>query len=131
MAPIDPIDRTHLLDEYVAHAKAVRHGVNDDPHYWAVEAIDELIRRDPDEAWTLLLELIARAEDDRMLASIAAGPLENLIVRHGWHLIEKIEAEAETGRRFRRALSGVWGETQMSEDLAQRIKLLVRDEPPF
>jgi hypothetical protein len=78
----------------------------------------------------VVLELIERAEDEAVLAFIAAGPLENLIAAHGAVLIERIESRA-ANKTFRRALSGVWGEGRISPDVLSRVRRLVRDEPPF
>ena len=91
-----------------------------DERFWAVEAMWHLVARDPEGAWIILLELIGRAEGDRALAYIAAGPLENFLVAYGEGFLPRVEAEAARNARFRRALVGVWGENRMSEDLVRR-----------
>ena len=123
--------RGHLLDTYLAYTKAREQGLEDDARFWAVEAMWDLVEREPDRAWRLLLEMIHRADGDYALASIAAGPLENFIVAHGSRYLDRLEAEAVANPKFRRALVGVWGENRMSEDLARRIRALVEGEPPL
>jgi hypothetical protein len=127
----DATNRERLLDAYFKHEKAMEQGIQDDPYFWAVEAVWKLIDRDPEGTWTLLLEMLRRADGDYMIASIAAGPLENFIVRHGWPFLDRIEAEARTNAKFRRALVGVWGENRMSEELVRRLRALVEGEPPL
>ncbi len=40
--------------------------------------------------------------------SLAAGPLEDLLVRHGADFIDKVELEAQRSIFFRSLLGGVW-----------------------
>jgi hypothetical protein len=109
----------------------MQQGIQDDPDFWAVEEIWKLIERDPEGTWTLVLEMLRRADGDYMIASIAAGPLEDFIVRYGSPWLERIEAEARSNAKFRRALVGVWGESRMPEELVRRLRALVAHEPPL
>jgi len=131
MIPDNRSDGRQVRDAYLSYARARSQDVADDAGYWAVDAVRDIVDLDQEAAWPLVLELFDRAEGDRMLAFIAAGPLEELIVQHGSQLIDRIEAKAAADKKFRRALSGVWGESGMSEDVLRRVKHLVRDEPPF
>lgn len=124
-------NRDRLLEAYFAHVKAMQQGIQDDPDFWAVEEIWKLIERDPEGTWTLVLEMLRRADGDYMIASIAAGPLEDFIVRYGSPWLERIEAEARSNAKFRRALVGVWGESRMPEELVRRLRALVAHEPPL
>ena len=124
-------DRNRLVEGYFAHVEAQKRGEKEDPHFWAVEAMWALIDRDEDESWTVLLEMLRRAEGEHMIASIAAGPLEDFIVRYGETFLPRIESEARTNSKFRRALVGVWGESRMSEELVLRLRSLVEREPPL
>lgn len=78
------------------------------PNYDAVETIDELTRSDPDAAWPVIEMLIERAPTEEALAYLAAGPLENLLRKHGRVVATKIRAAAEQNAGVRAALSHVW-----------------------
>ena len=78
----------------------------------------DLVRRDPEAGWVLILELIAAAENDELLANVAAGPLEDLLVHDAEKFIERIELEARRDQKFRRCLTGVWG---LSNSIRERI----------
>jgi hypothetical protein len=52
--------------------------------------------------------LINPASSDKALAFIAAGPLEDLLKKHGPVVIDCIENESEENARLQLALSGVW-----------------------
>jgi hypothetical protein len=123
--------REELLNTYLVQAASEEAIGAHDERFWAVEAMWDLVARDPEGAWSILLELIGRADGDRALAYIAAGPLENFLVAHGERFLPLVEAEAGRNAKFRRALVGVWGENRMSEDLARRLRALVDGEPPL
>jgi hypothetical protein len=76
---------------------------------WAWDAVESLINRDPDEAWKISCMLVNKASSDEALAFVAAGPLEDLLKKHGSKVIERVEAESTSNPRLQLALSGVWG----------------------
>jgi hypothetical protein len=51
--------------------------------------------------------LIADASDEKSLAYVAAGPLEDLLHKHGDVVIDRVELHARTDPKFRLALTGV------------------------
>ena len=79
-----------------------------DPLFVACSELDDLIHSAPEEAWTLTLQLIESAPDDRVLANVAAGPLEDLLTKSD-HFIDRAESQARRDPKFRRCLTGVWG----------------------
>lgn len=63
-----------------------------------------------DDLWKLL-KLVAELECDiesSILATIAAGPLEDLLNGAGLQFIDRIMALAKSNRRFAKMLTGVW-----------------------
>ncbi len=82
-----------------------------DEHFWAVERLDELVNQAPDDAWTLIHRIRELDGSDTVLANLAAGPLEDLLVKHGEVFIDKIETCARRDGRFRKVLAGVWRNT--------------------
>ena len=83
---------------------------DDHPLFWAVEKFMELIHMDEasEEYFEAILEVLRRNPGDKVLAVLAAGPLEDLINHHGPQYIDRIEAESKTNPQFRRLLGGVW-----------------------
>ena len=83
----------------------------------------------PEEAWSVLLELIhAAPEDDRVLGFLAAGPLEEWLGRYGDRVIDWVERQAAEDHRFRRVLTGVWRHG-MSEAVWERIRAIQTSVP--
>jgi hypothetical protein len=122
-------DRGELVTAYLAHARSASSGNSDSGLDWATDEVEALVRRDPDSAWPLMLEMIRLADNDQVLAYIAAGPLENLVVLHGPHVIDRIEAWAAADGKFRRALTGVWVEGFVPDDIKRRLETIIRHEP--
>jgi hypothetical protein len=103
-----PEVRAILFSEPVRVARAALRHPNADAAEWMFLWVVEMLQEYPDEAWPVLLSLIDVARDDKELALVAAGPLEELLVAHGLHVIDRVEEQAARNGRFRRALSGVW-----------------------
>src|SRR5690349_11363174 len=80
-------------------AEAERHG------FWAWEAVNALVREHPDHAWTMILRLVELSPDERTLANVAGGPLEDLVGLQPHAFIDRIEEQARKDSRFRRCLS--------------------------
>jgi len=96
-----------LVDDWIAYHVAGSRA--SDPRFSAWAEVDDLVRRDPEAGWTLILELIVAAPDDRILANVAAGPLEDLLSRDAERFIDRLEVQARRDAKFRRCLTGVWG----------------------
>lgn len=75
---------------------------------WALETVDAMVTDDPDQAWDLACVLVDMASSDEALAYVAAGPLEELLKKHGPAVIDRVEDMSRGNDRLRLALSGVW-----------------------
>lgn len=71
--------------------------------------LDDLVSDKPTEAWRVILGLIDRAEDERALSLVGAGPLQDLIRERGGAFADRIIAEATANPRFREALDSTYG----------------------
>ncbi|MCI5141013.1 MAG: hypothetical protein D3909_04655 [Candidatus Electrothrix sp. ATG1] len=70
--------------------------------------VDHLVNSDPDKALELLATIIECCTNNKQLAYVAAGPLENLFVYHGYEIINTIQEKADCSEKLQLALSGVW-----------------------
>jgi hypothetical protein len=71
--------------------------------------------------------LISEAPNDAALAFVAAGPFEDLLRTRGELVVDDVERFASQDERFRKALSGVWGENRMSPMVQARIDAALGD----
>jgi hypothetical protein len=98
--------RPNLANDWIRyHAERRRPS---DPLFVACRELDDLIRSAPEDAWAVTLELIEGASDDRVLANVAAGPLQDLLTKSDG-FIDRAEVQARRDPKFRRCLTGVWG----------------------
>jgi len=76
--------------------------------FWAWEDFNATIHKNPDQALKLILEVLDRNQSPQILANLAAGPLEDLLVFHGSAIIDRVEKLARQAPMFRKLLGGVW-----------------------
>jgi hypothetical protein len=72
--------------------------------------------------------MIEVARDDKDLAVIAAGPLENALADRGRDIIGLVEAGAVDNPGVRRALSGVWP-SSIDAEVWQRLTVARAGDP--
>jgi hypothetical protein len=94
----------------------------DDPRWWAVFwfMCGNSDAAAPEDCWKGILEVLARRPSDKVLAVLAAGPLEDLIHRFGSQFIDRIEQQARAHSAFRDLLRGVW--ESGTRDVWQRVQ---------
>ncbi|MBS0339349.1 MAG: hypothetical protein JSS56_02415 [Proteobacteria bacterium] len=109
----DPLQR--LVDGWLAYHRAaetaesgvVKVSASDELFQFVIE-VDDLVRTDPERAWLVIQMIFTASRNDLERACLAAGPLEDLLVKHGPLFIEKIEQAASSSSDFRELLVGVW-----------------------
>jgi hypothetical protein len=109
-----------LVTAYLRHFAA-----KDQTLFWAWQRVEEIIWTNPDHAWLITLALIAEAPNEMCLAYVAAGPLEDLLDRHGQVVIDRVELQARRDSKFRLALSNVWGQSNATGDVFGRVRIAV------
>jgi hypothetical protein len=85
----------------------------------------ELPREEPQLCLESILEVLARIEgasSNRLLAALAAGPLEDLLTKNGHIVIEQVEVLARRNPDFRLLLNGIWDSTIKPEVLSRLAK---------
>jgi hypothetical protein len=90
--------------------------------FWAWEYVTDLVFKEPEQAWPIILELVKQAPTNRILFDVAAGPFEDLIRQHGEQFIDRIEVQARRDPKFRQCLAGIWYGEDVSKDIRNRIE---------
>lgn len=78
------------------------------------ELLDEILHlpyEEPALAWEFIKAVVAQAPGHKALASLAAGPLEDLLAAHGQEYISAIEGLAKDDSAFRATVRNVWRNT--------------------
>jgi hypothetical protein len=81
----------------------------------------------PERLWIVAIDLLDLLSDDEelLIASIGAGPLEDLLNRHSADYIDPIIERARQNRRFRVAASRVWP-NRIDPAIWQRLQAVVQ-----
>ena len=84
----------------------------------------ELVPAHSGDAWGVIKAMVAQSEDDAdkewALAMIGAGPMEELLGKHGPDFIDAVELEARRWPAFRQMLTNVWP-SKINEPVWQRV----------
>jgi hypothetical protein len=129
MSSYKDINETELINTYFKNWECVEKGQSDNEHFWAWETIEDMVFKEPIRGLEITIKILRLCKDDKALAYVAAGPLENLFVYHGRKIIDRITKEADKDPRIQLALSGVWlNENNKAypewKELMKRYKLL-------
>ncbi len=76
--------------------------------FWAYEALDRLCDEEPERGLAITIAICDSTEDEFVLANVAAGPLEDLLARHGNRVVDQLESWARQEIKHRRVLASVW-----------------------
>jgi hypothetical protein len=117
------VDEQHHTDEDLVSGYLECLSAGGDGEYaWAFDEVLNILADDPERLWRLTLEMIRRTTDELLLATVAAGPLEDLLCKHGSLFIDRVEALALSDQRFRSCLSNVWGHIRMELHIHERVR---------
>jgi hypothetical protein len=87
----------------------------------ADKAVNSLCKTQPLLALETIRAISEQTSAPEVLAVLAAGPLENVLVRHGSKVLDCVVAHARESAGFRELLGGVWS-GRISEDVRERLE---------
>ena len=110
-----------LINAWIALQHSDKSSAEYDKHFWAVDDVWQLSRKFPDICLEFINEVRRRDGSELILACLAAGPLEDVLVNYGSQIIEQIEALARKDPQFKKLLGAVW-RNNIAEDVWVRIQ---------
>lgn len=93
-----------------------------DEWFWAWEEVDEAALDAAPGIVELLVALAKAAPNDEALAYLGAGPLQDLIRRHGAEFVDAIDQAAQTSQSFQVALRCVTYDTGADQAIVNRLR---------
>jgi hypothetical protein len=127
---MDQAQRAQLVSTYIerftktfkADAEGIirEHSGATEENFWAFLKLDEICRADPGLALDIVLEILHAPHVDSVAEILAAGPLEDVLMKFGPTTIERVEALAKSDPSFRDLLGGVWT-SGMDTEVAARV----------
>jgi hypothetical protein len=113
---MNKIDLNNLAESWIAGQDCEPDTPEYKDNWWAIEQIIDWSLEGEDELlWQFILITYRRDMSDRVAAVFAAGPLEDLLAKHGQKYIDRIEKLALEDEKFNMLLGGVWHNTMTSE----------------
>jgi len=102
MAALDEQSKAELADAWIA---AQERSVHDSP---AIQALIDYSYHDPELCWELVQLIHSRKISAEVRQSLAAGPIEDLLVYHPLGFFPHVKALAACDKKFKQMLGGVW-----------------------
>ncbi|MCL2660718.1 MAG: hypothetical protein FWD64_09405, partial [Acidobacteriaceae bacterium] len=87
---------------------------------WATD-LYEFEYHDPETLWLLIQTIHAKDQSARIQEVLSAGPVEDLLAKHGERYIGLVESKARQDPTFAKLLGGVW-KNSMSDEVWQRLQ---------
>ncbi|MDX6694467.1 MAG: hypothetical protein QOF02_2070 [Blastocatellia bacterium] len=117
-----------VVEAWVACQAAVEGSPEYQSNWWAIEKVIDwaVLESEPELLWRFVLAAYQRGLPDTTTAVLAAGPLEDLLSRHGPDYIERVEELARRDARFNHLLGGVW-QLEMTDEVWERVKAVRRE----
>ena len=79
-----------------------------DENFWSYEAVSEMCDSEPEQCLAVIELILSLSDDDKIVSNLAAGPVEDLLVKHGSLVIKPIIASAKSHPLWKRMLGAVW-----------------------
>ena len=114
-------DKTKLVAAWIECQTAEPGTARNEELFWSFEQLWELCREDPETAFDVILCILQANNTSAIEEVLSAGPLEDLLARHGPAFIDRIEDEASRNPRFRHLLGGVW-KNSMTDEVWSRVQ---------
>jgi len=113
--------RQETADAWIRMTKAGSGSQAYEDNFWAFEALDDLVSEDPEEGWSMILQILRLDQSPSVMENLSAGPLEDLLAKHGPAFIDRVEAEAASAPIFAKLLGGVW-QNRMTDEVWARVQ---------
>ena len=88
---------------------------------WVFDREYDLMNEEPVEILRLILKVLSIDNSNEIQEVLSAGPLEDLLAKHGDAMIEAVEKEAKLNPLFAKLLGGVW-QNSMTDDIWARVQ---------
>jgi hypothetical protein len=119
---VDKDDLDKIADAWVAGEEAESGTPERDSDWWAIEKVmDWSLERESENLWQFVLAVYRRNVTDKVLAVLAAGPLEDLLAYDGANYIDRVEELAGKDAKFNWLLGGVW-RNSMTDEVWDRVQ---------
>ena len=121
---MDTVEMDKIVTGWIAGSDAELGSAEYERHVEALdEVMDWMVEGEGERLWEFVLAAYKRDLSDKVIAMLAAGPLEDLLAKCGVDYIDRVEELARKDPRFNYLLGGVW-RNSMTDDVWQRVQAI-------
>jgi hypothetical protein len=121
LAPHNDERDKDLAHAWVEHYHAEYNSDRSNALLWTSDRMDYLVTYLPQRAWRVILLIWSIDQSIKTMQILSAGPIEDLLSKHGPEMIWLVEAEARRNPTFAKLLGGVWKDG-MTDDVWARLQ---------
>ena len=119
---MDEPELNRVVDAWIAGHEAENGTPEYERNWWAIsQVMDWALDGEADRLWVFILSTYNRNISERVVSVLAAGPLEDLLAKHGSTYIDRVEQLAKDDEKFNSLLGGVWQNT-MTDEVWKRVQ---------
>src|SRR5687768_2537237 len=119
---MDEGELNHLVEAWIAGHESEDGTSEQERNWWAIsQVMDWALDGEADRLWVFILTTYKQDLSDRVVSVLVAGPLEDLLAKHGPMFIERVEELARQDQKFNFLLGGVWQNT-MTDEIWKRVQ---------
>ena len=112
-----------FAEKWIAYWSAPENSQERKALSWVSDHEYDLMQEEPEQIWRLILAVLHRNSSNKIQEVLSAGPLEDLLAKHGEAVIEKVETEAISNPLFAQLLGGVW-RNSMTNEIWARVQVV-------
>ena len=121
---MDQLELDKIVTAWITAFQAEPKSAEYETNWWAVSEVCDWRLEGDDRLWPFILEAYKRDLPDKMIAVLAAGPLEDLLDKRGEDFIDRIEELARRDPKFTDMLGCVWRNT-ITDEVWQRVQAVL------
>ncbi|KAG9602228.1 hypothetical protein KCV01_g7290, partial [Aureobasidium melanogenum] len=115
---------TDIANAWIAMHLSQKGSKERESNFWAYMALEDLRTSDVERYWKIINDIKDIDDSEPILANLAAGPIEDLLVNNADKFIERIEALARSDLKFRTILSMVW-QNDITNEVWARVQSVI------
>lgn len=110
----------NFIKEWIKHKEDTFNDDDGDLHWTDEYLIDLMLQNQFSVIWDFIMKVYRKETSQEVLAFLAAGELEDILVAKGYNYIGRVEVLAANDDRFKYLLGGVW-KNAMPDEIWQKI----------
>jgi len=119
---MDETEFDEIVNAWIAGGSAEPGSTEYEANWWAISEVSDWSMEGRGELlWRFIVAAYQRDPPDKVVAVLAAGPVEDLLAKHGGEFIDRVVELARKDPKFNYVLGGVW-RSSIADDVWERVQ---------